>query len=240
MIYETKYYRDFFSPPRPITASEAWIPPVIPSNNADYVIASWFVSNLQREWDLWTPFEEALIDLPHQTNLPKDKKNVRALSVLRLNVQSFAVSIAAVLPWRKHMERPANEMGAKTLAGSILASIGTRLVRPWQLIDSMFDEDESTVKAVELVLEIKSVEQANTFKEKYGQFWAAHVLCGAMFAWCDICEGQGGEKELEEIWNRTEERWRAVAFAVDRMRWNAWGSEDGVESGAAQIETSQS
>jgi hypothetical protein len=159
--------------------------------------------------------------------------------VLRLNVQSFAVSIAAVLPWRKHLEKPAGETGAKTIAGSILAAIGTRLVKPWQLIDSMFDKDERTVKTVELVLGVGSAEQAIAFKETYGQFWAAHVLCGAMFAWCDICQGQVEENRLEEIWNSTEERWRAIAFAVDRIRWNAWDSENKTDSEAGRIEASQ-
>jgi hypothetical protein len=225
MLYQLKYYRDFFAPPPPIPTPITYIPPTLPSHNHDYVTAGFFVGKLIREWDLWTPFEEALLDLPSQTNRSKEKSSIRDLIVLRQNVQTFAYAIAVVMPWRKHPQTPVTRP-AKTFAGAILTAMGNRFLRPWDLVDSMFDEDDRTYKALEMVLQVDSLEKANIFREIYGQFWAGHVLCAAIFKWCEISMGEVGEEKLQEIWDGNKEYWKSISEAVDRVRWNTWDEGD--------------
>ena len=204
---------------------------------------------MQREWNLWTPFEEALLDLPSSTDRKKNKRKVRDLITLRENVIKFAYAIALVIPWRKQKYSYAaaeisvlgggnNSEGiiggkAKTFAGSILEELGSsfvgKFVRAWELIDEMFLEDKRTLISLDKILEVDSSKKAVEFKEFYGKFWAGHVLCGAIFRWCEICEMHDGrigkEEELEEVWGREEEYFRKIALAVDRVRWDSWGEE---------------
>ena len=103
--------------------------------------------------------------------------------------------------------------------------LGHRLVRRWDLIDQMFDEDEKTVKALEGVLQVDSMEKAVEFKKEYGEFWAGWVLCAAIFRWCEMCNGEISEEGLNEIWNQSRSYWRDVALAVDQIRWDNWEKE---------------
>jgi hypothetical protein len=138
------------------------------------------------------------------------------------NVQSFAYVIASVMPWRKHPQRPTGPQ--KTYAGAIVSTLD-RLVKDWVLIDGMFDDDEATCKAVQLVLEADNSMKAEEVKKAYGKLWAAHVLCGSIFQWCDRAKGIIEEDELEKVWNESKEHWRDVAMAVDRIRWNSFEEE---------------
>ena len=124
------------------------------------------------------------------------------------------------MPWRKYPDHPVTG-DAKTFAGNILCAIGPRLVRRWDLIDQMFDEDSRTWKALE-ALDVDSMEKAVEFKKEYGEFWAGWVLCAAIFKWCEICKGEIGEEGLNEIWSQTQSYWRDVASAVDRIQWDNW------------------
>ena len=229
MIHDLRYYRDLLTLPLSNPVSSTYIPPSLPADTADYVAAGWFVDRLSSEWDLWSPFEEALIDLPTLDYRPRDKTNVNALRLLRENVLSFAYCMAVVMPWRKHPQKPAAMEGlechAKTLAGSILWMMKDKLIKGWDIIDGMFDKDDHTVQAVEMILHTTSVKKARGFKEQYGRFWAAHVLCGMMFEWCELCRGQIEEDVLEAIWYQRESHWREVASAVDRARWHTKGRQ---------------
>ena len=223
MVYQTKYYNDFFSPPPPIPTPPTYIPPTIPSTKAEYVSTSWFIAKLISEWELWTPFEEALLSLPTSTHRAKNKNRLRDLITLRQNVQMFAYAICIVMPWRKYPDCPATG-DVKTFAGSILCAMGHRLVRQWGLIDQMFDEDEKTVRALDVV-QINAKEKAVEFRKEYGEFWASWVLCAAVFQWSELCKGEINEEELNEIWNQSWSHWRDLALAVDKIRWDNWETE---------------
>lgn len=175
------------------------------------------------EWELWTPFEEALLSLPTSTYRTKNKNHIRDLIILRQNVQTLAYAICIIMPWRNYPDRPATGE-AKTFAGSILGAIGQRLVRRWDLIDQMFDEDDKTVRALE-VADVDSMEKAVEFKKDYGEFWAGWVLCAAIFKWCEMCKGEISEEGLQEIWSQSQSYWRDMASAVDKIRWDNWKKE---------------
>ena len=78
----------------------------------------------------------------------------------------------------------------------------------------MFANPMKTVEAVEMVQN-----GGGDVKEVYGGYWAAHVLCGMMFKWRDLCEKRIEESELEEIWNQSRDTWKRIALAVDELQW---------------------
>lgn len=223
MIHDLKYYRDLFVPPRPDPLPPIYLPPSVRADNVDYVAAGWFVDRLHREWDLWAPFEEALIDLPTLDYAPRRKTNHHALRLLRENVLVYAYCIAAVMPWRKHPnEYLAPELwdpAPKTLAGSILWMMRGKVVKGWDLIDAMFENDARTMTAPGKVLSVLSAKDVADLKTEFGEFWAAHVLCAMIFEWCELCQGKIGGDALETLWKSHEPRWKEISAAVDRVRW---------------------
>jgi hypothetical protein len=191
-----------------------------PSSGADSVTTSWFLAQLIGDWDIWASFEEVLLNIPEATNRkPSDRTTSSGLALLKTNVQTFAYAIAAIMPWRKHPEKPFKGP-AKTLAGSILRT-HKGMTRSWNIIDSMIDQDDRTMQALEKILEVDSFDKGIEFQRTYGEYWGAHVLCAAMFSWAERAEGNVEERKLEELWNETREYWRLVAGAVDRVRWES-------------------
>jgi hypothetical protein len=174
-----------------------------------------------QEWDLWVPFEEALLDLPETNKKAADRNVARGLSILRENVQAFGYAMTSVMAWRRHPRQPFEEDSARTFAGMIVSTLHS-VQKSWGLIDGMFDEDEKTARAVERVLGVDCARDGKEFKEMYGEFWAAHVLCGAMFAWSDMARGRIEETELEALWKESRGQWEKIALAVDRVRWDSW------------------
>lgn len=137
--------------------------------------------------------------------------------VISEHIQGLAYTIATVMPWLNQFTEPGTTE-AKTYAGAIVTQFG-RLVRDWRMVDGMFANEAKTTEAVEMVQNGRGV------REVYGEMWAAHVLCGMMFRWCDLCGQRIEEGDLEEIWNESRETWKKIASAVDEVQWQGQEEE---------------
>ena len=89
----------------------------------------------------------------------------------------------------------------------------------WGQIDVMFFRKLNAWKAFEEALAADEVSDALAFKERHEKFWAAKILGGAIFRWCELCEGKSGEEELEVMWNQTKGMWMDMGKAVGNIHW---------------------
>ena len=217
LIHEMKYYSDLFTPsPKPVPET---FTPIVP-DNADSVTTSWFLARLIHDWDLWAPFEASLLHLP-ETNQKKAKWNTtRGLSILSTNVKSFGYAICSVMPWRKYPQNPPVGDHFRTWAGMVVSRHHAVLLSHW-LIDKMFAEDVRTMRALEAILKVDEPRKGTGFQNKYQSYWAANVLCGAIFKWSEMAGGSIDERELEKLWDESREYWKSVSLAVDRVRWGS-------------------
>ena len=60
---------------------------------------------------------------------------------------------------------------------------------------------------------------AMAYKLRYKKFWASNVLCGAIWKWCELCQGKIEKTELERLWNMTKSHWMDVGRAVGNIHW---------------------
>jgi len=221
LLNRHKYYTSLFVPVAPPNAPPGYSPPAVPLNNRDFVSAAWFINHLCTEnWDLWVPFEESLLGLRAAGLRTLSRNSHRELEMLRRNTQAIGYSIAVVMPWRKYPEKPID--GYKTFAGSVLSRFTKRIVNVenCRMIDEMFDEDEKTTKAIEVLLRDGDAEEKRMEMENmYGYFWSAHVLCSAIFEWCEKTN-HISEWWLEERFEESRERWNMVSTTVDLLRWS--------------------
>ena len=89
----------------------------------------------------------------------------------------------------------------------------------WREIDVMFFRKLNAWKAFEEALAADEVSDARAFKERHKKFWAAKILGGAIFRWCELCEGKIEEEELEKMWNQTQRLWMDLGRAVGNIHW---------------------
>ena len=217
LIHNVNYYRDLFSPPR----SDTCYPLSYPVNDLDCLSAAYFIHRVSRSFNLWAPFEEALLNLPPKTLRSHNKDNIFDMNDLRENVLRLAYAIAIAMPWRKYPQKPTTNSRARTLAGAVVARLKSRLLNQvvWELIDSFFDKDEETVNALKEALDVDCAEKAKQFKQKYGDYWAAHILCGSIFEWCDRARPTVLESGAEKFWETNCSEWERIAMAVECIRW---------------------
>jgi len=89
----------------------------------------------------------------------------------------------------------------------------------WGQIDVMFFRKLNAWKAFEEALAADEVSDALAFKQRHEKFWAAKILGGAIFRWCELCEGKSGEEELEVMWEKTKGMWMDMGKAVGNIHW---------------------
>ena len=63
------------------------------------------------------------------------------------------------------------------------------------------------------------VGDAMEFKRRYGQFWGGKVLAGAIFRWCELCDGRIEERELEALWKESQAFWMEMGKVVGSIHW---------------------
>jgi hypothetical protein len=207
LLHLTNYYRELFVPPQPTQTPATYIPPTFPADDVSHVSASWFIERLSSEEPFWRPFEQALLNIPPPTNKPNNTTTDRGLTEIQENIKGFAYTMASVMPWRKSLSTSTE---AKTHAGAIVSQLG-RIVRDWKIVDEMFADEARTIAAVE------KVKNGGDMKEEYGEYWAAHVLCGIMFQWCDMCMNRIEGKDLRKIFRKSRPTWKLIAEAVERQ-----------------------
>jgi len=192
----------------------------LPTNTTSSVTATFFVHKLTKTWELWTRFEEALLFNPKtHPKAPKRIKNLADLHDIQAHITSFAFAVAAVHPWRHHPCKPPPEVDAVSMAGWVVEDWFEERSELWKQIDVMFYGKLNVWKAFEEALAADEVSDARAFKEQHEKFWAAKILGGAIFRWCELCEGKIGEEELEEMWNQTQGLWMDMGRAVGNIHW---------------------
>jgi hypothetical protein len=207
LLHQTNYYRELFVPPRPTLTPATYIPPTFPADDVSYVSASWFIQRLSSDKSFWEPFEPALLNIPPPTNKPNNTTTKRGVIEIQENIKGLAYTMASVMPWRNSLSTATE---AKTHAGAIVSQLA-RIVRDWRIVDEMFADEARTIAAVE------KVKNGVDMKEEYGEYWAAHVLCGMIFQWCDMCMKRIESEDLREIWKQSCPTWRLIAEAVKRQ-----------------------
>jgi len=167
------------------------------------------------------PFEESLLPLRPSQRRILSKRNHRDLEMLRRNTQAIGYAIAVAMPWRKYPEKPID--GFRTFGGSVLSRFRRRFVHEenCRMIDEMFAEDERTAKAIEVLLKFGDPKVRRMEMERlYGKVWPAHVLCSAIFEWCDKTKGIIYEMLLEQVFQETRGHWEKISKTVHALRWS--------------------
>lgn len=208
-------FDDSFSPDpdtRPIyTAAD------LPASDHSYVAATFFVHKLISNWELWTRFEEPLLFQPKVPYHPKTISSIVDLYVIQSLITQFAFAIAAVTPWRNHPCRPPPGVQAKSMAGWVLSGWNDNEL--WQEIDGYYGGTGGDVVVTFEEAMTTEVGDAMEFKRRYGQFWGGKVLAGAIFRWCELCDGRIEERELEALWKESQAFWMEMGKVVGSIHW---------------------
>jgi hypothetical protein len=223
-LYETQYYRDFMRPQPYNRSKKNQLPSLSNEDIALSVSSSYFLKQLSCNWNLWAPFEQALLHIPPPRMKHPNYETPLGLTIVSQNILGFVYSMAAVMPWLNHPCGPGEYPNARTHAGKILQEMG-RLVKAWDLIDFIFYDSKRAGSAVSTVVG-RDGKQLNgrQFKVEYGDFWAAWVLMGLMMEWNTLCNGQVGVQEMDTLWKENMGRWMEVSESVDKALW-AFGSK---------------
>jgi hypothetical protein len=241
-IRATGYYRDLFPVPpgTPDAATSS-----LSTLHKDFFAAAYFVNRLSNKWEMWAPFEEALYDLPLKGFREMDPNKPKVMMILRDNILAFAYAIAIVVPYQHHpfpaIPSTTEQSVPTTVPGYVVQSLGHRLIRPWQLIDHMFCDQQNTSDSVYKVLGIETLDQWEKFLETYGPYWAGYVLCACILRWTELVKEAEWASEYDVLWRKTEASWMRVCQAIDKVRWKRWSKvkEDIVATGPEMVDTQE-